>query len=98
VAAFRAFTFSLPGQPGPRNGVRGDGNFNIDMNLGKTFPMPWRDTHSMQFRWEIFNATNSVRFDPKSIGLTLGAESTFGKYTNTFTLPRVMQFTLRYAF
>jgi hypothetical protein len=98
VVAFNAFTFSLPGQPGPRNGVRGDGNFNIDLSLGKTFAMPWRESHSMQFRWEVFNATNSVRFDPKSIGLTLGAVSTFGKYTDTFTLPRVMQFTLRYAF
>jgi hypothetical protein len=96
--AFAAFSFALPGQPGPRNGVRGDGNFNIDMNLGKTFPMPWRETHSMQFRWEVFNVTNTVRFDPKSIGLTLGAQSTFGKYSDTFTLPRVMQFTLRYAF
>lgn len=98
VQAFSAFSFALPGQPGPRNGIRGDGNFNIDMNLGKTIQMPWRESHSMQFRWEVFNITNTVRFDPKSIGLTLGAQSTFGKYSDTFTLPRVMQFTLRYAF
>ena len=98
VAAFAAFTSSLPGLPGPRNGIRGDGNFNIDMNLGKTFQMPWRESHSMQFRWEVFNVTNTARFDPKSIDLTIGAQSTFGKYTDTFTLPRVMQFTLRYAF
>jgi len=98
VAAYNAFTFSLPGLVGPRNGIRGDGNFNADLNLAKSFAVPRREGHTIQLRWEVFNVTNTARFDPKSLFLSIGAASTFGKYADTYTPPRVMQFTLRYAF
>ena len=97
-AALASWDFTLPGQTGSRNTVRGDGNFNIDMNLSKAFTMPWSEAHSMQFRWDVFNVTNSTRFDPFFTSLSFGATGSFGKYTDTFTLPRVMQFSIRYSF
>ena len=42
--------------------------------------------------------TNSVRFDPFFTSADLGTLGSFGKYTDTLTLPRVMQFGLRYDF
>lgn len=98
AAARQAFTFTLPGESGTRNAVRGDGFFNIDASLSKNFKMPYNEKHTLQFRWEVFNATNSVRFDPLAISLDLGNIGSFGKYNDTFTTPRVMQFGLRYDF
>jgi len=97
-AAIEAFDYTLPGQSGGRNIIRGDGNFNIDMGLAKSFNMPWSESHRLQFRWEVFNVTNSVRFDPFFTSADLGNLGSFGKYSDTLTLPRVMQFALRYEF
>jgi hypothetical protein len=52
----------------------------------------------MQFRWEVFNTFNTVRFDPYDASLTLSDTGSFGKYQFTSTKPRVMQFALRYEF
>lgn len=98
ATALNAFGYTLPGQTGGRNVVRGDGNFNIDLGLGKRFMMPFAESHSLQFRWEVFNVTNSTRFDPQNISADLGNVGSFGKYQGTLTLPRVMQFALRYEF
>jgi hypothetical protein len=98
VAALASWDFTLPGQTGSRNTVRGDGNFNIDMNLTKSFTMPWSENHKVMVRWDVFNVTNSTRFDPFFTSISLGTTGSFGKYTDTFTLPRVMQFSLRYNF
>jgi hypothetical protein len=94
--ALRAFVNTFPGEIGGRNTLRGDGVFNIDAGLGKRFSI--KENHSVQFRWEVFNLTNSVRFDPQQITLDLGNASAFGRYTNTFSPPRIMQFALRYEF
>jgi hypothetical protein len=98
ATAVEAFNYTLPGGVGGRNIVRGDGNFNIDLGLGKTFTMPYSEKHTVQFRWEVFNVTNTVRFDPFSISGSLGTLGSFGKYSDSLTLPRVMQFALRYDF
>jgi hypothetical protein len=98
TAASKVFDFTLPGQAGSRNSIRGDGNFNVDMSLAKTFDMPYAESHKLQFRWEVFNVTNSVRFDPFATSADLSSLGSFGKYTDTLTLPRVMQFGLRYDF
>jgi hypothetical protein len=98
AAAIKAFDYTLPGQTGGRNIVRGDGNFNIDLGLGKSFNMPWNEAHTLQFRVEAFNVTNSVRFDPFFTSADLGNLGSFGKYTDTLTLPRVFQFGIRYDF
>ena len=98
TAALADFANTLPGQSGSRNTLRGDGIFNIDSSLSKSFTMPWKDTHSIQFRAEVFNVTNSVRFDVNQLSLNVGSPSTFGKYSGTLNTPRVMQFGAKYVF
>jgi len=96
--AISQFTNPLPGQAGARNQIRGPGFFGIDMGLAKRWRMPWSEKQSLQFRWEVFNITNSVRFNVQSISGELDISSTFGNYTGLITNPRVMQFGLRYEF
>ena len=92
-----AFRFPYPGESGQRNELRGPGYFEIDTGLSKT----WRITEIQhaRFAWEVFNVTNSVRFDAAAsanqFGLTFG---NFGAYSSTLSNPRVMQFSLRYEF
>jgi hypothetical protein len=97
-AAINSFTAPFPGDSGARNQVRGDGFFNIDAGLAKRWRMPWSEKQGLQFRWEVFNVTNSTRFDVQSIAPELDISSTFGNYTALLTNPRVMQFALRYEF
>jgi hypothetical protein len=69
------------------------------MGLSKRWIMPWAEKQSLQFRWEVFNISNSVRFDAQSINASVDTfGSTFGQYTRLSTNPRVMQFALRYEF
>lgn len=99
TAAAAFFREPLPGEAGQRNLLRGDGFFGIDLGLAKRWSMPWAEKHSLQLRWEIFNITNSMRFDAQSTNNSIdsfGAQ--FGNYTRLLTNPRVMQFALRYEF
>lgn len=93
-----AFQYIMPGEIGNRNPIRGDGMFNIDTALMKRFQMPYNEKHSLQVRWEVFNLTNTVRFDPSTASLDISIAGTFGKYQDQLTSPRVMQFGLRYEF
>jgi hypothetical protein len=97
-AAVNSFAADLPGQVGNRNVLRGDGFAGLDLGLDKRWKMPWSDSHSLQFRWEVFNALNLTRFDVQSLSLSLTNTSNFGNYTGLLTNPRVMQFGLRYEF
>jgi len=97
-AAFATFALTFPGQSGSRNPVRGDGFRNIDMGLGKRFVMPYDEKHSIQFRAEAFNVTNTVSFDVNQSSLSLGSQGSFGKYNGTLNTPRVLQFGARYEF
>ena len=92
------FDYTYAGQIGQRNGIRGDGFMQIDMSLSKRFKMPFKESHSLQVRWEVFNVPNAVRFDVNQASLDVGNTGTFGKYTGLLTLPRVMQFGARYEF
>ena len=96
--AMDSYALTLPGDSGIRNTLRGDGFFAVDGSLSKRFTMPYAESHSLQFRWEVFNLTNSVRFDPASISNFLTISGSFGKYSDVLTNPRVMQFGLRYEF
>ena len=93
-----SYAFTLPGESGVRSSLRGDGFFAVDGSLSKRFTMPYAESHSLQFRWEVFNLTNTVRFDPASISNFLTISGSFGKYSDVLTNPRVMQFGLRYEF
>lgn len=100
AAAVRSFDYTFPGGVGSRNIIRGDGNLGLDMGLGKSFLMPWASEHPqhLQLRWEVFNVTNTTRFDPLQLSANLGSIGSFGRYTDTLTTPRVMQFAARYDF
>jgi Carboxypeptidase regulatory-like domain len=96
--AYSAFAETFPGNSGSRNAIRGDGFFTIDSSLDKRFLMPWSEGQSLQFRAEVFNLTNTARFDVNQSSLLLGSQGSFGKYNGTLGTPRVMQFGLRYEF
>ena len=97
-AAFDSFRQVYPGEIGKRNNLRGDGLFSIDMALGKRFQMPM-EGHSLQFRAEAFNLTNSVSFnaDPWNT-LSFYFPEGFGNYSQVLVPARVLQFGLRYEF
>ena len=110
TAAFRSFRSARPGESGDRNILRYPGFVSLDSGLYKYFQMPW-EGHSLQFRWEVFNVTNTQRLtDAIGFGLPqdpyLGGSpsSEFGKLTSVQTPlnesrgGRVMQFALRYQF
>ncbi|MDZ7637699.1 MAG: carboxypeptidase-like regulatory domain-containing protein [Bryobacterales bacterium] len=97
-AGLAAFDYELPGGIGARNIMRGEGVFQLDTNLAKSFTMPYNENHRLQFRWEAYNIMNTVRFDVYDISMDLGNASTFGNYQSTLTSPRIMQFGLRYDF
>ncbi len=90
-----------PANVGPtsnRNNLRGEGVFTIDFGLSKRFRLPF-EGHSLQFRAEAFNLTNSVRFRPDLFGTAaLEDPGSFGNYNTVMTPARVMQFGLRYEF
>lgn len=91
-----------PGEAGMRNKFRGDGVFNIDSSLSKSWNMG--EKARMKFAWEVYNVTNSVRFDdqgavsePLNNALTYPG---FGFYSTTLGTHvfRRMQFGLRVDF
>jgi len=88
----------LPGQAGQRNNFRGDGYFGIDARLAKTWKLSER--MGVQFTWDVFNVTNSVRFDvnPLTSLQNLTTSGSFGVYSATLTTPRVQQLSLRFTF
>jgi hypothetical protein len=86
-----------PGETGQRNIFRGDGYFSIDSGLSKVFRLAERQ--DLKFSFEVFNLTNSVRFDPAGVNNNpFGSPSSFGNYSTLLTRPRVVQLSLRYAF
>lgn len=106
-AIYQSFRNSYPGETGQRNYFRYPSYINVDMGLGKTWKMPYREGHELQFRWETFNVTNTQPFtgraawtvDPTQVGPKAKIpDPNFGNYTGTQGTPRVMQLSLRYAF
>jgi hypothetical protein len=97
-AALNAFAFTLPGQSGSRNTLRGDGIFNIDASISKRIVMPFNEKQALQIRAEVFNLTNTSTFDVNTVSLSLGSPTTFGKYSSMLNTPRVMQFGAKYIF
>jgi len=102
AAALAAFRPEWPGESGVRNNVIGEGLFNIDTGVSKDFSLG--EGRRVEFSWQAFNTTNSVRYDVRGpVGnsaqpsLSYDA-SEFGKYLTTMTTPRFMQFALRFIF
>jgi hypothetical protein len=100
VAAQSDFINPFPGQSGSRNVLRGPGFVGLDLGLSKRWNLPM-EHQSLQFRWEVFNVPNQVRFNVQSVTNPPSFQqvpSAFGAYTSLLTNPRVMQFALRYEF
>jgi hypothetical protein len=96
TAALAKLRLPYPGETGQRNAFRGDGYFEIDTGVQKVFTIT--RTQQLKFAWEVFNATNTNRFDPKSVSNNANSASAFGEYSTLLTTYRNMQFSLRYSF
>lgn len=107
-AAYNAFRNAFPGETGDRNVLRLPGYVSLDAGLDKTFKI--REGHQIQFRWEVFNVTNTQRLTLVTVtrsNLGLNQDSqlpssvpgpSFGKLDGIQGSPRVMQFGVRYTF
>jgi hypothetical protein len=71
----------------------GPGENNWDMSLAKTFKV--RESQTLEFRTEFFNAFNHPQFLNPSTNVALGS---FGQIGATSVNPRLIQFALKYLF
>ena len=99
--ALTYFRRALPGESGVRNLLRGDGYFTIDLSIAKGFDLGFAD-HRLRFRWDIFNVTNTPKFDVGQMTM-FPDRAGFGRYDGTLATcdaqaGRCMQFALRYEF
>jgi Carboxypeptidase regulatory-like domain len=87
-----------PGEAGQRNGFTGDGYFDIDNTLSKVWKVG--EFGSLKFDGEVYNVTNTNRFDTSSIstGLTSGTLGAYGTTLPAQSNFRRMQFGLRFDF
>ena len=107
TAAYQSWRNARPGETGDRNVIRLPGYVALDMGLGKSFRLPF-ENHRLQFRWEVFNVTNTQRFfdvDTSRTGFGLVLDPALNEpppnwsnFTGIQGTPRVMQFGLRYSF
>jgi hypothetical protein len=91
--------FPYPGEAGSRNNFRGPGYFGIDSGLAKSWKIGER--MDVKFAWEVFNVTNSVRFDVNTLtSLDNGRRMVlrWACFDGRSTTPRVQQFSLRFSF
>jgi hypothetical protein len=90
-----AFVQSAPGILGNagRNVVIGPGSTNFDLIVSKLFRMPW-ERHTLQFRFESFNVTNTPTFGQPNSALRGPATATITQADD----PRRIQFALKYTF
>jgi Carboxypeptidase regulatory-like domain/TonB dependent receptor len=105
--AFLNFRNSYPGETGLRNYFRYPHYINLDLGFGKTWVMPYNEKHALQFRWEVFNLTNTqqfqgIDFSRSGYGITPGSTAPSPNFSNWTTMVpnsyRVMQAGLRYTF
>ena len=99
--ALEAFRNLYPGEAGIRNLLRGEGYFTFDLGISKQFRMPY--DHRLQFRWDVFNVTNTPRFDTGDVTMYPDSAASFGRYDGSLAAcdgaaGRCMQLNLRYLF
>jgi hypothetical protein len=86
-----------PGEAGQRNVFRGDGYFDIDSSLAKSWDL--HEEMKLKFAAEVYNVGNNVRFDDSPLNLNGNlTQGTFGAYGGMLTTYRRMQFGLRLDF
>ncbi len=83
-----------------RNVFRGPGQQNWDFSLIKNFKITERQ--SLRFTTDFFNMWNHANFGNPTVTdvetISVGSSGPFGKITSTVGTPRLIQFSLRYAF
>jgi hypothetical protein len=96
IAARANMRDPYPGEAGQRNQFRGDGYFDVDLGLHKGFH--FGDRYLVNLAGEVFNLTNTARFDVHSLdtGSTDGPQ--MGVYSATLTQYRRMQVSARFQF
>jgi len=77
-----------------RNVLRGAGAVVFDFSLHRSFPLG-SDARQLEFRWEMFNLTNTPQFGLPDRNVT---GSSPGSITTLANDPRIMQFALRLKF
>lgn len=83
-------------QIGSRNNLRGPGFSNLDLGIGKTFPL-YRDRVNLVFRCDAFNVLNHPSFDWPNNDIT-ETYGPFGAIFDTLSTARVLQGSLRFEF
>lgn len=106
TTAYQSWRNARPGEAGDRNVLRNVGYFSLDMGLSKSFK--FKESISLQLRFEAFNVTNTQRmgaFDTSRTGLGLtvnpGSANPPANWTNYTAIqgaPRQMQFGARLVF
>lgn len=99
--ALTFFRNLYPGEAGIRNELRGDGYFAIDLSIAKGFRLP--AAQRIEFRWDIFNLTNTPKFDTGDVTMFPDSAASFGRYDSSLAAcdgaaGRCMQLNLRYTF
>jgi hypothetical protein len=95
-ASMLAYRQSFPGEFGLRNNNRTWGRWNLDSVVAKSFKMPYKEGHTVTFRWESYNLFNHpIMGGP---GFSMTSTSTWGRISSQRNSPRQMQFGLRYDF
>ncbi|HEX3967655.1 MAG TPA: TonB-dependent receptor, partial [Edaphobacter sp.] len=85
-----------PGEVGNRNNFIGDGYFDIDTGLHKSAHIG--DRYNLHFAWEVFNVTNTARFDSHNIESDSTSGSQLGVYGGLLSDSRRMQLSGRIEF
>lgn len=103
TAAYQSFRNAAPGETGDRNVLRYPSYWVLDMGLAKSFNMPWKEGHKIQFRVDTFNLTNTQHFTTADTIFGLDPfrdtpSTTFGNFGAIQGTPRVIQFAIRYDF
>ena len=73
--------------------MRGPGQANCDFSIFKSYTI--REEFKAQFRFEVFNLTNTPLFD--NLNTTFGSSS-FGQITNQANYPRIVQLGVRFSY
>jgi Carboxypeptidase regulatory-like domain len=105
-----AFGEAPPGQFGNvgRNAIQGPGIIGFDAEVHKQFKMPYKEGHTLQFRFEAFNVMNHPNWAMPSLNILSGAarpglpgtaaHANFGVVTGTAGAMRQLQLGLKYSF
>jgi hypothetical protein len=89
--------YPYAGEAGERNFFRGDGYFDIDSSLTKSWNLA--DKAQVKFAGEVYNITNSNRFDVSPAGLYPQLSfANLGAYSSTLSTYRRIQLGLRMDF